>query len=255
MKNTRITQLASLVLASVASLSTAHAGHTIVRPAPASEIGAAEIFSHVYGGSFAASGSGFTNGSITATRIDDVSSSGALLSAIGPGSTGGSDSLWTGGLFEARTLAKFSMNTQSFGTLAGESGGAFQSLFEAGGFGLDVTGSGSIDLTGQTVRWGRSGSTGTHSSLSSDNLDLRDHLVTYRIDGLGTDDSVWALFWEDMNFGATVGKYRSYADYNDFVLELRGAPDATAIPLPPAVVPGLAVLGVMAYRRRRAAQA
>jgi hypothetical protein len=256
-KNTTITRFAVAVFASITTLSAAYAGPTVVRTAPASELGAAGILSHVYGGSFSASANGFTNGSITATRVNDDSASGAFLAALGPSGGDVNDSIWTGSRFEARTLAKFSLNSQSFGTLAGESGGLFESLLDASGFGVDVSGAGSIDLTGQTFRWGRSGSTGTHSSLDSDNLDGRDHLVTYRIDGLGDlNESVWALFWEDLDKTATVGKYRSYADYNDLVVELRGlAPDATPVPLPPAIVPGLAILGVMAYRRRRNANA
>ena len=39
---------------------------------------------------------------------------------------------------------------------------------------------------------------------------------------------------------------------NDFVVELRGiTPDVTAVPLPPALLPALAVLGGMGYVRRR----
>jgi hypothetical protein len=247
--NTTVTRLAAVVVASLAGLSTASAGPTVVRNAPAGELGAAGIFSHVYGGAFSAAGDGYTNGTVTATRVGDDSLE--LLSSLSTGGDAG-DSVWSDGKFEARTIAKFSLNTQSFGTFGGDSGGSFESLFDAAGFGTDVTGAGVIDLSGETWRWGRTGSSGTHSSLASDNFDGRDHLVTYRIDGLDADGPVWALFWEDLDKTATVGKYRSYADYNDFVIELRGiTPDVTAVPLPPALLPALAVLGGMGYVRNR----
>ena len=252
MSSTTVSRLAAVVLASLAGISTAYAGPTIVRTAPAGEMGAADIFSHVYGGSFAAAGDHYTNGTITATRIsDDV----GLLSLLGSGGSNASDSIWTGGRFEARTIAKFSLNEQTFGHFNGAEGGSFHSLFDATGFGLDVTGGGSIDLSDQVWRWGRSGNTGTHSSLASDNADGRDHLVTYRLDGLGDEQAIYALFWEDLD--NTAGKYRSYADYNDLVIELReAAPDPAAVPLPPAVLPALGTLAVMSYvRRRRAAAA
>ena len=253
MSRTTVTRLAAVVLASLAGISTTYAGPTIVRTAPAGEMGAADIFGHVYGGSFTAAGDHYTNGTITATRLGDDAGLLSLLSIGGDAS----DSIWTGGTFEARTIAKFSMNEQTFGHFDGADGGSFHSLFDATGFGLDVTGAGSIDLSDEIWRWGRSGNTGTHSSLAGDNADGRDHLVTYRIDGLGDDDALatYALFWEDLD--NTAGKYRSYADYNDLVIELReAAPDPAAVPLPPAVLPALGTLAVMSYfRRRRAAAA
>ena len=62
-------------------------------------------------------------------------------------------------------------------------------------------------------------------SLESSNTDGNsDHLITYKIEGLGTSDTVWLLFWEDQATGA------SDRDFNDFVVEVRAIPEpATAM--------------------------
>ena len=92
------------------------------------------------------------------------------------------------------------------------------------------------------------------SSLTAEN-GSGDQLVTYRIDGIDKGTSRYVLFWEVVPVGA------GDQDYNDLVVEaaFAGNGGPTAVPLPPAVFGGMALMGAMALKRyfgkRRAAQA
>src|SRR5438034_10991527 len=76
----------------------ANASLTTVKASKPSEMGIEQILEGTYGGNFSASGNDFTNGSITAHRIDDDL-----------------DQVWTGGTFDITAKAKFSGYTQSLG--------------------------------------------------------------------------------------------------------------------------------------------
>src|SRR5687767_1300149 len=66
----------------------------------ATEMTHAQILGHTYGGSFASSGGvDFTNGAVTAQRLDD----------------GGMEQCWTGDVFSARAIARFAGSDQIFG--------------------------------------------------------------------------------------------------------------------------------------------
>ena len=131
----------------------------------------------------------------------------------------------------------------AFGYFAGASGGSFTQLFATSGSGFAVSGSGLVDFTGGTWRWGRTGGPNVHSGLASENADAVDHMVTYRITGLGSE-TVWLVFFEDKN----VGDEEADFDYNDLVVEIR------AVPTPMAAGMGIAGLaGVAGVRRRRLA--
>ena len=116
--------------------------------------------------------------------------------------------------------------------------------FDASGTGTDVTGSASIDLTDQTWVWGRRNADGSNQYYSEveRNADGLDHMVTYRIDGLDTAETVWLLFWEDLP-----GQYgppgSSDRDFNDLVVEIRATPE----PAPLALL----AFGTLAFIRRR----
>src|SRR5207253_6215587 len=98
---------------------------------------------------------------------------------------------------------------------------------------------------GMPYRLGRGGEGNLFSSNQADNVDKRDHLVTYEIGGLpGQPANVTTrvLFWEDLPAPS------SDFDFNDFVVELKTDPPLGAgtapllIPLPPAAWTGLSGL-------------
>jgi hypothetical protein len=236
---------ASLALAGAIALSAtpASAGLTGVQNPVHGEHSHEQILENVYGGDFVATTGGYTNGTISVSRLDDEGDAFSLAS------TGGDETL-TGGDFSAHAVARFSGYSQSFGVTTGD---GFANLFDVSGFGYDVTGgTDSAGLDG-SWNWARSGETGTHTSLAGLNEDVRDHLVSYEVTGLTQSGQTWLLFWEDLTLTAGLSKERSTADFNDLVVEVRsGDSGPVAVPLPPALIPGLAMLaGLGAARRTR----
>ena len=227
--------LGALALAGAAP---AQGALTQLRTTPhASEQNQAQIFSHTFGGSCAASGSGFTNGAVTATRIDDLS-----------------DVAWSGGKLTVTPIASFAGSSATLGLLSGKSGGSYQSLFTVNQFGyVPSPASTTIDLAGKPFRFtlDNGGTNLRSSSLASENA-TGDQLITYRIDGLGDCKSRYLLFWEDVPVSD------SDRDYNDLVVAAtfngRGGP--VAVPLPPAALAGGAVMAgaamLMYWKRRQA---
>lgn len=206
--------------------SQAHAGFTTVNPAPASEAGHAAILGNAYGGSFSALSDGlsFSNGTITASRVDDAANKGPFAPVS----------------FDARALAAFSSATQSFGIY---SGGVFSTLFTLTGTGFNATGSGQ-GAPIASFEFARTGAGAQYRSDEAGNPDGADHIVTYAITGLGDGKMTRVMFFEDSK--APKGDF----DFNDMVIEVSrpdpSAAPALAIPLPPAVWTGLCSLGVVA---------
>lgn len=225
---------------SVFAASSASAGLTPVSPTPhATEASAAQILSHRYGGTFSESGSGFTNGVVTATRIDDLN-----------------DVAWMGDRMTLNAIASFSRSEQSVGLLLGKSGGGYEHLFTVNEFGYLPNSPLTIDTSGQHFRFvlDNAGTSLRSSSLAAENSS-GDQLVTYRIDGIDKGTSRYVLFWEDVPVG------QGDQDYNDLVVEaaFAGNGGPTAVPLPPAVFGGAALMGAIALKKylnkRRAAVA
>jgi hypothetical protein len=200
-----------------------------------------QIFGHAYGGTFVRDGNNFSNGTVTATRIDD---------------DGGAEQRWNVNVTSARAVAAFSGYNQSFGQVVN---GSYQPLFDVSGKGFDVSGSagaaGGRPAGGFT--FARAGDDRVlHdrvlSSSAADNRDAADHLVSYRVTGAGSDPT-YLLFWED-----AIGRGSDF-DHNDLVVELKAASgEALLIPLPAAAwtgLSGLAGLGLIrgANRLRRRA--
>jgi len=217
----------------------AHAGFTEIGKGRKAEANQEQILEHTYGGDFVANGANFSNGTVTATRLDD-----------------GNDSVWSSTqVSSARTVAAFAKRKQAFGYFGGSSGGDFKKLFDVSGTsGFDVqgnaTGLGSV-LDG-SIRFGRSEKlTKAFSSLASENRDGRDHMITYKVTGLdGTTNPVYLMFWED-KWGR-----RSDFDFNDLVVEVKGAQgEPLLIPLPAAAWSGLGSLAglgmLMGWKRAR----
>ena len=214
----------SVVAASLAGAPLAKADFTEVATDPT------QVFDHAYGGTFKQDGLNFSNGDVTAARVDD-----------------GQDQIWhqADAIVGARAIASFAFLRQSFGFYGGTSGGTFTPLFDVTGTGFNVGGeSGALPMTND-YRVARGGEGDAFSSRSSDNRDGRDHLITYAVTGLPhqpSNVSTWMLFWEDVPAPA------ADFDFNDLVVELKTDPPLgvgtppVAIPLPPAVWTGLSGL-------------
>ena len=240
----------AIVAGSLVAISSADAGLTGIGKTPAFEPSHEQIFEHTYGGNWHQVGDDFYNGTMSAKRMDDFLSAPAVLD-IANGDCGYStDQMWCGDKFNVKAIAKFSDYSQHLGMV--DSSSHTHSVFDVNGYGFNIDDpSKTIDMKGETFNWTRSGSSGLQSSFDSDNGDHRDHLLTYLVNGLpGTSGPVWMLFFEDLNKTAGIAKSRTYADYNDLVVEVRSV--VAPVPLPPAGVAGLITLsGVLLNRGRK----
>jgi hypothetical protein len=222
--------------------SAAHAGLTTVKAPHNGELGIEQILENTYGGNFSASGNDFSNGTISATRIDDSV-----------------DQEWSAGTYDICAKAKFSGYTQTLGVIS-HGDNTIQNLFTSGGFGLGCTGTASNVVLGDTFCFSRDGDSGLDMSEDNENSDGRDHMVTFKINGL-SNDPTYLLFFEDLNLTGNTWGNRSYADFNDLVVQvsrLDGQSPAAA-PLPAAFIPGMLLLagnGVygMVRKAKRAAK-
>ncbi|WP_428938023.1 PEP-CTERM sorting domain-containing protein [Fontivita pretiosa] len=241
------------------------AGFTPINP-PVGEDTHREILSFIYGGNFQPTGAhnlDFTNGQITAVRIDDFPDPqpgrAPLFEPLNIiGENGSDDQTWFADYRVASAEAKFAVYDQNFGYFAGPAGGSYTMLFDQTGWGYQVQGDADLTrLAGQILRWGRGGEGRILSSKPSDNADGRDHMVTYRIEfnQIPSLDqppqpqfqlTTWLLFWEDKFEGEQLADF----DFNDLVVEVK------ALPIPePATISGLllggAAMGLTRSRRRK----
>jgi hypothetical protein len=229
----------TLGLAAAAALftpSNVFAGFTGVGKIGAGEHAQEQILENIYGGDFFKIGDDFFNGTVTVRRVDDGMTVTKPMSMTDGTIGDTTDEIWAGSTFTARAVAKFSDHSQSL-SIADDNGTS--SLFDAIGFGYNVTGAKTFDASNKNTWFVRSGDTGTHYSQTSMNADGRDHMLTYEVLGLaGVQDKVWVMFWEDLTKTASTNK-RTHSDYNDLVVEMR----ATAIPLPAAAWAAIALGG------------
>jgi hypothetical protein len=236
-----------VLLVLLAPLSSMQAAFTPIGSTFAGELDHAQILSAIYGGTFAASGADFTNGTVSAVRAPDFPMSGSQSLVGGITAT---DQVWDDGFMTATAQAVYStMPGKAFGYFAGETGSTYTKLFDVTGSGLAVTGTADLDMRGMTWRWvqtyqGLFGMVG-HSSLAADNPNGQDRMVAYKITGLPDGFSTWMLCWEDQDTG-DIG----VDDFNDLVIAVR----ATSVPVPGAIVLGALGLGLVGwYQRRRVA--
>lgn len=233
---------AAALLGLAAGVRPASAGLTELHATPyAEEQSQAQILSHTYGGTFVATGNGFSNGVVTASRIDDLS-----------------DVAWKGTQVSLTPIASFAGSSETLGLLAGTKGGSYQSLFSVNQFGYQTGASTTtLDLFGKDARFSLTNSATAlrSSSMASDN-GTGDQSITYKIDGVGTKgDSTYLMFWEDSPLSI------SDRDYNDLVVQAKFAGNGGphAVPLPPAAAMGLLVMGgavvVRKWKQRRRAAA
>jgi hypothetical protein len=222
--------LGSVVVAAVVmggGMQVAEAAFTPIAPPFPGEKSQLDILQHVYGGTFNAVGNDFSNGVVTAVRVKDTL-----------------DTLWTTDGMDASAKAVFAKFDQNFGFFEGESGGSFNSLFNVTQKGFNPANSVADITINGTFRFARSGTQGvTVTSNPSDNPGGFDHMVTYKIVGLESVGKypVMMLFFEDRRFN------NADFDYNDLVVEVRGA---RIIPTPAAFGAGLVMLAGAMLRRR-----
>lgn len=200
----------------------------------------AEILGSIFGGTFTASGDDFTNGALNAVRVDDDF-----------------DQVWPSDVYNAQAKARYADFEQQFGYL--DESGTYTPLFDVDGNETSVTGSATLASLFGPVRFVRNGTRGLPASTQpSDNSDLRDHAVTYRIASALTDlpvsgptqilepgdEETYVLFFEDLPEGDPYADF----DFNDLVVTLTRS---SAVPEPGAI----ALLGLggalMLGRRRR----
>jgi len=243
--------LASVSAVSMLGIGASNAGMTTVKTAPGTEVGHRQIFEHQYGGNFHKVGDDFYSGNVSAKRMDDWMSSLGVQN-LKTGECGLAADQWFSGKFSVSAVAKFSNNTQRLGVESVK--GASRDLFNVKGYGFDISNAHtSLDIS-DSFKWSRWGDSGVQTSIDTDNADGRDHMVTYVIEGLdGQTKPTFMMFWEDLNRSAATPKKRSWADYNDLVLEVRS--DVQAIPLPAPAIAGLIMLGGVIWKKRYLARA
>jgi len=239
----------AIVAGSIVGVSSAQAGFTGVGNHPAAEAGQEQIFEHQYGGNWHKVGDDYYNGGMSAKRMDDWLSNASVLN-IGNGQCGYStDEMWCGGKFTMTAVAKWSGNSQKLNLI--DSSGHVHNLLDVQGYGFDIDpASATVDMHGKSFNWLRDGDSGLQSSIDSANSDGRDHLITYIVEGLpGIKGPVWMMFFEDMNKLVNTPKNRTFADYNDLIVEVRSV--VSAVPLPPAGWAGLVTIAGGALVRSR----
>ena len=217
----------------------ANAGFTAVHSPAPGEASHEQILEGAYGGDFIGSGDDlgngfwtvFTNGTITATRVDDFDfpSHLNLLSGL-PGAA--DDDTWTDGTTVAIATVRFALFPQEFGY---DLGAGFVRLIDVTGSGFSVSGSAVATFpAGSVWRWARAndsdaGLINAHFSDEESNRDNLDHMVTYYVaETPGGDQAppVWLVFWEDLNGplgNADVPDNQGIPadrDFNDLVIEL-----------------------------------
>lgn len=199
----------------------------------ADELGHEEILEAIYLADFTSDGDDFISlglaEAIVAIRFDDDLPVFGVLDPVHGQRGDTADRLWGDAWIAATATARYASYTQQFGYDVGD---GYEPLFDVEGYGTEVTGSGTADLTGQTWTWVRRDTDGSNPWYSDDarNSDELDHMVTYRIDGLDTAETVWLVFWEDLP-GAYGPPCASDRDFNDLVVEIRAIPEPATLAL------------------------
>ena len=221
---------------SLGALSAPAATLTAVQPPYPGEASHAEIFGAVLGGTFTAIGDDFTNGVLSAVRVDDDQ-----------------DQIWSEDTYDVQAVARYAYFEQSFGYL--DESGDYTNLFDVVGTGTSVTGNATTPSLTGPVRLARNGTDGTlASTLPSDNPLGLDHAVTYRITPANTngpatileqgDTAQYLVFFEDINAATGSPDF----DHNDLVVSVTASSD---VPEPGAMaLLGLGCMMMLGRSRR-----
>ena len=236
--------------------------YSYVAPPPVTEANHAQILNNIYGGTFAKSGVNYSNGTISALRVYDSDNEYITLNLLTQNLDGEVDQIWTDGQATITAKAKYAALYQSFGWNGDGAGGTGTTYIplltedDIGGPGVPLLISGDFlwgcwptqryswqwDDVDQCNHWYDNQGGYWHRnwpsdkkwwSMESQNADDGDHMVTYKIDGLGNPQTVWLVFMEDLSLSV------ADRDYNDFVVEISAIPEpATAFML----IAGAAIL-------------
>ncbi len=241
MKNSLIVVSVILVVSGSALASTI----AVYPPRYSGELSVEQILEGSYSREFSASGENFVTdelvGGLRAERYDDELAPMGIIDMLSSSRGQAADAVWMGGEISATAVARYAGYSQRFGF---DRGDGFEVLFNVSGSQMNVTGEGSVDLTGDTWRWTRSDANGSNSfsSDSSQNSDGLDHMVTYEIIGLDRPGRTWMLFWEDIAGPHTSNGGSSDRDFNDLAVEVYAVPEPASL--------ALMILGVVAGVRR-----
>ncbi len=160
-----------------------------------------QYFQLAFGGTWVRKGNNYASHSLTATRVSDSK-----------------DVNWSGNVVSASAVGAFSVSTQTLGYFPGTSGGTFTKLFDVSGFNASASGGVGPTTINGTYRLARTGGNDiTLTSNPADNVDKRDHMVTYVIKGLpgqAANQTTYMIFWED-----SPGQVNLF-DFNDLIVEL-----------------------------------
>jgi len=233
--------ISSVVIAAFVVISATSAfgiyGHTPVNP-PVPEWGEPnhrEILEDIYGGSFDPIGvdyvDGGIGGNINALRVwdyDDLYNDTTHVYAHQPNDV---DQIWTDGKVTVTAYAKYASYQQAFGWNGGGLGTDFELLVDESdiggpGFVFSIT-QGEEFLWGyQATRcpWWGPGMEWWSKPDAHSHCVGEDHMVTYLIENASSNETVYAIFMEDVRFGDG-----SDLDYNDFVVEIRAIPEPATL--------------------------
>jgi len=209
----------------------------------------AEILGDIYGGTFTKTNEAvdlgyglwtiFSNhdpvNPVTAYRINDLNGEMESLNIVtnGPDDV---DQIWTNGITIVTAEARYADMFQSFGWNGGGLGASPDDYIEL----LAEVGqvSDPFVISGDFLWGGMPNDSGLWWSKNSLNSDGSDHMVTYKITGLETEQTVWLAFWEDL---PSTGWDQ---DYQDFVIEVRAIPEPASM-----LLFGLGALALLRKRR------
>ncbi len=280
MKNLSIIcAVAAVVIVSASSAVFGTLSYTSIYNPPIGEANHAQILKQIYsidggyGGTFTKSGVNYYNTSagISALRVYDAGNDANRLNLL-TGTQDDIDQIWTDGVATLTAEVKYAALHQSFGWNGGDgTGTTYHELLTQED--IPTQRAVTLNISGDFLwgcwptdryKWQWDNDYGCNHwwdiyeqcwyrdwssnpkwwSMNSKNADGKDHMVTYKIGGLGSPQTVvWLIFMEDLNL------YQADKDYNDFVVQISAVP---RIVPEPATIALLTLGGLVLFRRKSA---
>jgi len=220
--------IAVVVIVSASSAVFGTLSYTPIYGSPTGEKNHAQILHDIYGGTFSKSGVNYNgNTGIHALRVYDSGDDAIRLNLL-TGTPSDIDQIWADGVVTLTAKVKYAALHQSFGWNGGGGTGTanyYELLTQED---IATQQAVTLNIAGDFL-WGcrptdRNG-TQDHEwwSMNSKNADHKDHMVTYKIEGLGSPQTVWLIFMEDLPLCV------ADKDYNDFVVQISAIPEPATI--------------------------